>query len=45
MGDLMVGGFLGHTDREMIAFDSQKSKKGGQQNCYLGLLEGRLWSV
>ena len=43
VGDVMVGGHLGHSDHEMIrVFDSQRSKEGGQQNCYLGLLEGRL---
>ena len=45
VGDMMVGGHLGHSDHEMIVFSSQRSKEGGQQNCHLGLLEGRLWPV
>lgn len=32
----------GHSDHEMIVFDSQKSKKWAQQNCYLGLPKSRL---
>ena len=46
VGDVMVGGRLGHSDHEMIrVLDSWRSKEGSQQNCYLGLLEGRLWPV
>ncbi|KAM9590845.1 uncharacterized protein ACIBXB_005894 [Morphnus guianensis] len=45
VGDVMVGGHLGHSNHEIIVFDSQRSKEGGQQKCYLGLLEGRLWPV
>ena len=46
VGDVMVGGHLGHSDHEMIrVFDSWRSKEGGYQNCYLGLPEGRLWPV
>ena len=46
MGDVMVGGCLGHNDHEMIrVFDSWRSKEGGQQNCYLELPDGRLWPV
>ena len=46
VGDVMVGGCLGHNDHEMIrVFDSWRSKEGGQQNCYLGLPEGRLWPI
>ena len=46
LGDVMVGGCLGHSDHKMIrVFDSQRSKEGGQQNCHLGLPEGRLWPI
>lgn len=42
--DVMAGGHLVHTNHNMIrVFDSQRSKEGGQQNCHLGLAEGRLW--
>ena len=44
-GLVVVGGCLGHSDHEMIVFDSWRSKEGGQQNCHLGLPEGRLWPV
>ena len=45
VGDVMVGGHLGHSNHKMIVLDSWRSKEGGQQNCYLGLPEGRLWPV
>ncbi|GAB0179913.1 hypothetical protein GRJ2_000456600 [Grus japonensis] len=46
VGDVMVGGRLGHSSHEMMrVFDSQRSKEAGQQNCHLGLQEGRLWPV
>ena len=46
VGDVMVGGRLGHSNHKIIrVFDSRRSKEGDQQNCYLGLLEGRLWPV
>ena len=42
-GVVMVGGHLGHSNHKIIrVFDSRRSKEGDQQNCYLGLLEGRL---
>ncbi|GAB0183186.1 hypothetical protein GRJ2_000783900 [Grus japonensis] len=39
VGDVMVGGCLGHNDHEMIGFDSWRSKEGDWQNCCLGVLE------
>lgn len=43
VGDVMAGGCLVHTNHSMRrAFDSQR-RKGAQQNCHLGLAEGRLW--
>jgi len=44
VGDVKVGGCLGHSNHKIVS-DSQTSKEGGQQNSYLGLPEGRLWSV
>lgn len=41
-GDVRVGCCSGHSDHEIKAFDSRRSKDGGYQNCYLGLPEGRL---
>ena len=45
VGDVMVGGHLGHSDHEMIVFDSRGSKKRGQQSCWFGFLKGGLWPV
>ena len=42
---VMVGGRLGQSDHAMIVSDSWRSGEGGQQNCHLGLPEGRLWPV
>ena len=44
VGDVVVGGCLGHSDHEIIEFLVQ-SEEGGQQNHHHGLLEGRLWPV
>ncbi|KAJ7418060.1 hypothetical protein BTVI_30737 [Pitangus sulphuratus] len=39
----MVGGRLRHSDQEMIEFlIFREVKEWGQQNCFLGLLDGRL---
>lgn len=44
VGDVMAGGCLVHTNHNMIrVLDSQRSKGEDQQNCHLGLAEGRLW--
>lgn len=41
--DVMVGGSLGHSDHEMMGFlILREARSGGQQNCCLGLLGGRL---
>ena len=45
VGDVTVGGHLGHSNHKTIVFYSWRSKESSQQNCYLGLLEGRLWPV
>lgn len=41
-GDVRVGCCPGHSDHEIKAFDSRRSKDRGYQNCCLGLPEGRL---
>lgn len=43
MGDGMLGGCLGHSDHKVIVLNPWRSKEGGQQSCYVGLSEGRLW--
>jgi len=46
VGYVMAGVCLGHSDHKTVrVFDSWRSKEGCQQNCHLGLLEGRLWHV
>ena len=46
VGDVMVGDHLAHSDHKMIEFlILGEVRKRGQQNCYLGLPEGRLWPV
>lgn len=36
---------VGNKYRIKIILHSWRRKEGGQQNCYLGLPEGRLWSI
>ena len=46
VGDVMVGGCLGHSDHKMIVgLILGEVRRGDQQNCYLGLPEGKLWPV
>lgn len=45
VGDVVVRDQLGHSDQEIIVFDSWCCKEGSQQNLYLGVLEGTLWPV
>ena len=45
VGDVAVGGHLGHSNYEIMVLDSHRSKEGGQQNCHLGLLEGSLFPI
>lgn len=44
VGDVMVGGYLGHKDNQIIEgfFNSCRSKDGDQHNIYLDLPAGRL---
>ena len=35
VGNVTVGGLLGHSDHEMIVFDSRRSKEGAWQNATL----------
>ena len=43
VGDVKVGGRLGHSDHEMLDFSILvETQRGVQQNCHLGLPEGRL---
>ena len=46
VGDVEVGGCLGQSDHKMVEFsilgEVRVGEGGGQQNCYLGLLECRL---
>jgi len=43
VGDVEVGGCLGQSDHDMVEFSILGGiRRGEQQNCYLGLPEGRL---
>ena len=46
MGDVMVGGCLGHSDHEMVEFKIfGVMRKKGQQSCYPGFEESKLQAI